>query len=400
LLAERRSGHTLPQPLYVDPQVFDFDLQAIFHRCWLLGGLETQIPRSGDYLTLQVGESPLLLIRNTDGGVSGFFNTCRHRGAQICREQRGHARRLVCPYHQWTYDLRGQLLQAGRMHAGFDCSAYSLRPVRVETIAGLIYFCLSDTPPDFSAFRAALAPMLEPHELHNAKVAHTAVLVERANWKLAMENARECYHCRAGHPQLMRSYSDFTGAELTGRTAAWLAAFNARCESHGLASSEVIGSWFEVGRYPLADGVVSYTMDGRQAVAKKLGRVGDGDVGTLWWAAQPNAFHHVVGDYAFFFQALPTGPQQTTVTAKWIVHKDAIEGVDYDLSRLTEVWDATNTQDRALAEYNQCGVNSAAYVPGPYSGLTEQLLIRFVDWYCAEAEAFLDSKAATGLSVS
>ena len=109
----------------------------------------------------------------------------------------------------------------------------------------------------------------------------------------------------------------------------------------------------------------------------------------MWWAVQPNGFNHVVGDYGFFFQAFPTGPQETTVTGKWIVHQDAEEGVDYDLGRLIEVWNATNDQDRALAENNQRGVNSIAYVPGPYSRISEQLVLRFVDWYCSASEAFV-----------
>jgi len=394
LFAERQRGYSLPQALYLDPAAHDFDIQAIYHRHWMQAALESEIPNPGDYLTMTIGKSPIVILRDQDGGIGGFFNTCRHRGAQICREERGHARRLICPYHQWTYDLRGKLLQAGRMHEEFDVGAYRLRPVRIETVAGLIFVCLSDDPPDFAPFRAALEPMLEPHELRNAKLVHTATLIERADWKLVMENARECYHCRAGHPQLMRSFSDFTAPDVTGRTQAWVAAFEERCRSKGLKTESVIGPWFEIGRYPLADGVVSYTMDGKPAVAKKLGRVGDGDVGAMWWAVQPNAFNHVVGDYGFFFQAFPTGPQETTVTGKWIVHKDAVEGVDYDLGRLIEVWNATNDQDRSLAENNQRGVNSIAYVPGPYSQVTEQLVLRFVDFYCAASAAFLSERSS------
>ncbi|MDE2572032.1 MAG: aromatic ring-hydroxylating dioxygenase subunit alpha, partial [bacterium] len=165
-----------------------------------------------------------------------------------------------------------------------------------------------------------------------------------------------------------------------------------RCEARGLKSGSVIGPWYEIGRYPLTEGTVSYTMDGRPAVAKTLGRVGDGDVGVLWWAIQPNGFNHVAGDYCFFFQALPTGPRQTTVTGTWIVHEDAVAGVDYDLARLIEVWSATNDQDRALAENNQSGVESLAYAPGPYSRTSEQLVLRLIDWYCGAAARYLQGR--------
>jgi Rieske 2Fe-2S family protein len=389
LFAERKKGHSLPQGLYIDPAIHDFDIQAVFQTSWLQAGLESEIANPGDYMTYTVGNSSIVIVRNQAREIGAFFNTCRHRGARICGDERGHVVRLVCPYHQWTYDLRGKLVQAPRMHEGFDVSGYQLRPVRVETVAGLIFVCLSDSAPDFAPFRAALEPMLEPHDLRNAKVVHTATLVEKANWKLVMENARECYHCRVAHPQLMRSFRDFTVKENAHGPAQWEIDFRKRCESRGLKCDETIGPWYQIGRYSLGDGVLSYTMDGRPAVSRKLGRVGDGDVGTMWWGVQPNCFNHVTGDYGFFFQAMPTGVQETIVTGKWIVHKDAVEGVDYDLERLTEVWNATNDQDRALAENNQRGVNSIAYAPGPYSQVTEELVLRLMDWYCTTAEAFL-----------
>lgn len=390
LLTQRRRGFSLPQGLYLDPEVHDFDRRAVFERHWLQAGLLSQIPRPGDYFTFDVGPSSVIVLRNEDGGIGAFFNTCRHRGARLCREKAGRmGRRLVCPYHHWSYDLQGRLAQAPRMHAQFEREGIRLAPVRVETVAGLIFVCLGEDAPEFGPFRAALEPMLEPYELIHAKVAHTVTLIERANWKLVMENARECYHCRAGHPELMRSFSDFTAPDVSGRTQEWLAAFNARCEARGLKTGSTIGPWYELERIPLNEGARSYTMDGHPAVAKQLGRIGDGDVGVMWWALQPNGFNHVASDYGFFFQALPTGPMETTVTGTWVVHEDAVEGVDYDLARLIAVWTATNDQDRALSENNQRGVESLGYVPGPYSQTSEQLTLRFVEWYCGAAERYL-----------
>ena len=89
------------------------------------------------------------------------------------------------------------------------------------------------------------------------------------------------------------------------------------------------------------------------------------------------------------FNANPTGPLTTTVTAKWFVHEDAVEGQDYDVDRLIHVWNATNLQDQRLVENNQRGVNGAGYVPGPYSPASEPFVARFVDWYCARANDFL-----------
>ncbi|WP_346301465.1 SRPBCC family protein, partial [Halomonas sp. BM-2019] len=91
--------------------------------------------------------------------------------------------------------------------------------------------------------------------------------------------------------------------------------------------------------------------------------------------------NHFMGDHAIVFRVLPLGPQQTLVTTKWLVHKDAEEGVDYHTETMRRVWDATNDQDRRLAEENQRGINSKAYQPGPYSETYEFGVIDFIDWY-------------------
>ena len=143
----------------------------------------------------------------------------------------------------------------------------------------------------------------------------------------------------------------------------------------------------------LNDGVVSLTMDGSPAVKKTMGALGDGDVGSLRWALEPHSFCHALGDYVFMFSAMPVGPQQTVVTSKILVSKDAIEGDDFEVDRLAELWTTTNDQDRALAKNNQQGVNSIGYKPGPYSQDAEPLVLRFTDWYCTKARSFVESNS-------
>jgi Rieske 2Fe-2S family protein len=200
LLDERQPRRSLPQGFYVDPDVFEFDLVAIYGRNWLLAGFEVELPEPGAYLALTVGRSPIIIVRGQDGVLRGFYNSCRHRGAQICEAGRGHSTWLTCRYHQWTYGLDGHLANAPRMQADLDYAQHGLRPIHVETVAGSIYICLAEDPPAFDAFRNHVGPLLASHNLTNAKLAFESTLVERANWKLVMENARECYHCAVRHP--------------------------------------------------------------------------------------------------------------------------------------------------------------------------------------------------------
>jgi len=144
----------------------------------------------------------------------------------------------------------------------------------------------------------------------------------------------------------------------------------------------------------LNEGFRSMTVDGEHVVKKPMCEAGEGDIGSLRWAIEPHSFCHATADHLFMFSALPVAPNETLVVAKWLVHKDAVEGVDYDVEKLTELWTQTNLQDLALAENNQRGVNALGYTPGPYSQEAETLVMHFVDWYCARAAAYIDAERA------
>ena len=120
LLSSRRKFFSLPQAFYTDREIFDLDLEAIFYKRWIFAGAACEIPHPGDYITLSIGPTPIVVLRDQAGAIRAFFNTCRHRGSKICLAEKGAVKRLTCPYHQWTYDLTGRLVATGRMHEGFD----------------------------------------------------------------------------------------------------------------------------------------------------------------------------------------------------------------------------------------------------------------------------------------
>jgi Rieske 2Fe-2S family protein len=388
LLRSRPPGHTLPGRFYNDPAIYQLDLAAVFERQWIFAAASCEITESGSYVTLTIGTSSIIVLRDENGDVRAFFNTCRHRGSRICDARASEAAMLSCPYHAWTYRLDGALMHAPHMPADLDKSALGLRPVALRELGGLIYVCLADHPPDFDLYARAVRPLLTPHGLERAKLAAEIDLIERGNWKLVMENSRECYHCRAQHPELMRTFLDIydfaNPAAMTEIDAFW-----ERCRALGLLSGPAEGPEFRATRLPLTGGAVSITMDGRPAVTRRLGDVPDDNIGSLRWVYYPSVFNHALADYAVMVRMLPLGPQETLVTTKFLVDRDAVAGEDYDLQRLTEVWSITNDQDRQLVERNQAGVNSAGYRPGPYSPSLEAGVLKFTDWYCAQMERFL-----------
>lgn len=388
LLRARRRGFSLPQGFYTDPAIHEADLEGIFHRHWLFAAATCELAEPGAFVTLTIGRSPILLLRDQHGELRGFFNTCRHRGARIVDAPRGTLRTLICPYHNWTYRLSGELAATRYMPADFDRADFPLRPVHVREVAGTVYVCLADTPPDFAAYAEAIGRQLAPHGLANAKVAAEIDLVERGNWKLVMENSRECYHCATGHRELMRSLLDIYDfcdpAEMAPISAYW-----ADWDRAGLPSGVEDGPDFRAARLPFVNAARSITVDGGLAVRKPLGIGPPDSFGSLRWVHYPTTFNHALGDFAVLIRMLPLGPQETLVTTKFLVARDAVAGVDYDVARLTHVWNVTNDEDKGFVERNQAGINSIGYAPGPYSPALEAGVIKFVDWYCAEMQAWL-----------
>ncbi len=403
LIRARRPGHMLPAGFYLRPDVFATDLEILFRRQWLFVGVTADVPEPGDALTVDLGDASVIVLRGDDGVIRAFRNVCRHRGARLLEPGRTTVGKLVCPYHQWAYELTGELIHAKHMGQDFDRSCHGLRPVHLRTVGGFVFICLADAAPaDIDELARVMEPRLAPYELANTKVAFESSLVEQGNWKLTIENNRECYHCAGSHPELTSSFiaADFgfnpdeleaeEAAEVTAHLARRQAKF-AEWEAQGFASRPIEhlsgGDLnFRTERLLIAGAGESATLSTEIACRKLLGRVDRKELGDLhMWTH--TSWHHVMSDHVVCTYLLPLAPDRTLVTSKWLVHKDAVEGVDYDLTTLTEVWQATNEQDGALVGRAQRGVRDPAYLPGPYSAFSERYLDLFATWYLGRLQA-------------
>ena len=114
-LRTRAPATGLTREFYTDQDIFDLDLNFIFYREWLFAAHTAELPRQGCYVTLQIGAYPIVLVRAADGIIRAFINSCRHRGYRLCPDAQGTASKLVCPYHQWAYNLDGRLFAARQM---------------------------------------------------------------------------------------------------------------------------------------------------------------------------------------------------------------------------------------------------------------------------------------------
>jgi Rieske 2Fe-2S family protein len=210
-----------------------------------------------------------------------------------------------------------------------------------------------------------------------------------------MENNRECQHCDAGHPELLTAYFPFnrySEDDVTPRLRSLFerfqaanirldvakAAINQPRESHREVDTRPTG--FQIAHLPLDGPGASFGAGGAQVSRKLIGDIPVPAFGDLSLHLQPNSWFHFCSDHAVVFRVLPVAPDKTLVRTTWLVHADAVEGVDYDVESLTEVWRATNDQDRMFVEKGQRGASDPAYEPGPY-GQVEDDVEGFVNWY-------------------
>ena len=191
---------------------------------------------------------------------------------------------------------------------------------------------------------------------------------------------------------------DASEAQQAQRYAQLVTQMQEQWEACGLPSQELEHlsdrvTGFRTERLPLDQSGQSQTLDTRTASRRLLGSITDARSGGLSFWTQPNSWHHFMSDHIVTFTALPLTPETTLVRTKWLVHKDAVEGVDYELRNLTAVWDATNRQDARLVELAGSGARSPAYEGGPYSPYTEGLVEKFTSWYIARLAAQLSLPA-------
>jgi Rieske 2Fe-2S family protein len=404
LLARRREGFSLEAPFYTDTELFQFDAEAIFGQHWLFAASIAELPEPGDYVTVDYGPYSLIVLHNDEGGINVLHNVCRHRGARIMNQPSGTTGNLVCGYHSWTYSSEGELIYAstpGEMD--FDKQCFALRRAHSRVVAGLIFVCLAEEPPeDFDQVSKIFEPYVAPHELTMTKVAYQQDLIENANWKLVMENNRECYHCD-GHPELLCSYFPTYGLtedlvpphleDAWQRSIEAEAMLKQRCQQYGLPydvveelDTRVAG--MRVSREALDGKGESFSADGRRLSKKLLGDLPDFRLGRCSMHLQPNSWFHFLSDHAITFSVFPISVDQTLVRTTWLVADDAVERVDYDLEQLTHTWEQTNIQDRDLVELAQRGISSPAYEQGPYMR-SEYQVEAFVNWYIQRAREYM-----------
>jgi len=385
LIEKQAAGYSLDQAFYQDPDIYARDVERIYLNSWLYAGHQSELPEVGDYLLFDFAGESVIITRSDSNQFHALINVCRHRGSRVCIEAKGHAKRLMCSYHAWTYGLDGALLAAREMPESFDKSGFGLKTIHLEELAGMLFINFADQPASFDPVRDNLSDCLESYRLDQARVAHRQSYPIAANWKLAVENYCECYHCAPAHREYSRGHSL---AMPEARYSEAMEQVMARARACGLSDKAVnrsyldaegFGNDYSYERYPMWHGHVTGSKDGKP-VAPLMGSIKDYDGGTTDFQVGPVTYALAYCDHIVIYRFTPLSIDQTDCDITWLVNGTAEEGRDYDREKLTWLWDVTTVADQHIIERNQEGVNSRFYQPGPFSEM-EDFTQRFVDWY-------------------
>lgn len=365
----------LTQAQYTSPDWYRHDLEKVFSRRWLFAGHASQIRKAGEFFTFSLGHENVIVSRSKSGEIKAFHNVCRHRGTQVCQQTSGRAKYFTCPFHGWAYDLDGALKVAPMMPDSFDKEQFPLKRVWLEEWEGLIFLNLSPERPSVGVSETFANVDLSAFELKRTKVIADHTYEVQANWKITGETFQECYHCALTHPELVRIIKPETDLQEWDEV-----------EPAPAADRADYLIWTPDAGPGMREGALTFSMDG-QYVSKKL--LGDGSAklpcAALSWF--PNLGFFIQPDYAVTTSWLPTSPTTSVMRSTWLVHENAVEGVDYNIEDVVEIIDVTNEQDKALCRLAQLGVNSSGYDnSAPYQPQLEAPIRGFLNAYLDHVE--------------
>ncbi len=340
-LAEAR---TLPSEFYAAQGIFDLEMTSLFQSMWLPVCREEDAAQPGDFITREIGTERVLILRGKDNTVRAFYNVCRHRGSRLICDAAGQGlKKVMCPYHAWTYELDGSLVNAPSMGDGFDKNEFSLRTVNSTTRYGFVWINLDENAQALTEWQKDL-PDIDRYHMQDLVRGKKMIYEVNANWKIICENYSECYHCALVHPQLNR-ISDFRS---------------------GRGEMER-GACFNGGPMYLNPGFTALTMSGKSSLPL-IPDMSDADKAAIhYYVVYPNLLLGLHAEYVLVHTLWPVAPDKCIVECEWLYTSEAVNSKNFDPSDSVEFWDMTNRQDWGLCEGVQLGAASKGYQPGPFN---------------------------------
>ena len=339
------SAETIPSSWYTEAAVAEIESGAVFERLWQFVGHERQVERPGDYLSTDVVDDPVVIVRDGEGRLRAFYNVCRHRGGPLATDSCGHATMLQCKYHGWTYRLDGSLRGVPRFGRSdlFDKRDYGLVPIELATWEGLVFVRLEPGGPTLGETLAGVRERIAPAQLADLSFFRQDLFEVACNWKVYVDNFLEGYHIPLVHPELCDVLD--------------VGAYETETFKH-----------YSLQHSPLRDGDDRY---------------GDGEA--FYYFVFPNVMLNILPGRLQVNRVIPDGPGACRVLFDTyyadVKSDEAQRRIEADLA-FSEV---VQKEDIGICEHVQRGLRSRGYDRGRFSPECEQGVYHF---QCMLKEAF------------
>ena len=351
------AAENLPRGAYTDPAFFQLELERVFGRHWTYLGAAGEAPDPGDAIPVTLGDMPLVMVRQRDGGVKVFHNVCRHRGPIMVREPVKAQRALVCPYHAWSYDLTGELkrtpayMGSGRQDAGpLEVACMGLTEIRSTIWNDGVFINLSGDAGPIEAMFAGLTARWSEYDLGRIRYGGSERLRVKGNWKLVMENFQEGYHLPTTHPFLnslssLENHYSVVEPSFQGQGSHY---YDRDLAGHaGLPTFPGLSDhWRDRAEYP---------------------------------AVLPNLMLGLHPDHLLFFGVIPLSPSETEeVFHFYFIGDEAMAPGRAALrQRVIDNLVSINAEDIGVVESMQLGRHSPGFVKAPFSPYQEATLHQY-----------------------
>jgi Rieske 2Fe-2S family protein len=352
----RQVERSLPAAWYYAPDHHGQELERIWYRNWIYVARAESIAEPLDYLTHRIGTQVVLVLRDEQGRLRAFHNTCRHRGAMLCTEPAGHlaTRRITCRYHGWTYTLRGDLAKAPRHDrpppAGLE--GLGLYPVDVAEWRGFVFVNLAGAEsPSLETSLGASIEALTHWPLEQLRVGYTHVRTVQCNWKVFWENYNECLHCPGVHPALASLVPIYRRGIMEPQDdPEW---------------AQHVASTDPAHRGGLRADAVSWTVDG-QACGPAFANLTDEErrLGYHYLTHYPSMYIAAHVDYVRVVRLRPVGPEASEVHAQWLFAEATLQAPRFDLENAVNFAARVMTEDAEVCELTQQGQHAIAHAAG------------------------------------
>ena len=341
-------AETMPPFTYTSPEFYQREVERIWRKTWNFIGSADQIRNNGDYFTLDFAGVPTIVLRDHDGKIRAFANTCRHRGSELL-DGKGNCKLIVCPYHSWSYELNGNLRGTPEMDKtlNFDKAAYGLISIAIDTWGNFLFINFGKNPEPLEKHLGDLPEKLAPYRLENMALARRKTFEMDCNWKLFVENAKESYHIATVHRATINQY----------------------------ASAKAAGYWVEKAT---GDYVVTFAQhEGSMALLKGAkgfptieslkGRREAG--GTYAPLIYPSTYLACTIDCAWYLEMHPISANKTYMVHGALFPRDRLDRPDFEevAKNYYHRWDITIEEDILASVRQQRGLETPFAPPGRFS---------------------------------